>query len=50
MEQILVELVGLEHALQLRDTPTLDLAQENLRLVHLSIILYRHRETNCTSS
>ena len=43
MEQILVELVGLEQAQQLRNTLTLDLAHENLRLVQLSTILYHHR-------
>ena len=42
MEQILVKLVGLERAQQLRDTPTLDLAHDNLWLVHLLIILYCH--------
>ena len=43
MENILMELGGLERAQQLRNTPTLDLVHDNLRLVHLSIILYRHR-------
>ena len=42
MEHILIELLGLERAQQLRDTPTLNLAHENLWLVHLSIILYCH--------
>ena len=42
MEQILVELVGLERAQQLWNTPTLDLAHENFRLEQLSTILYRH--------
>ena len=43
MENILTDLVGLERAQQLRNTPTLDLVHNNLPLVHLSIILYRHR-------
>ena len=43
MDNILTELVGPERAQQLQDTPTLNLVHENLRLVHFSIIPYRHR-------
>ena len=43
MDHILATLVGPERAQQLRDSPTIDLVHDNLRLVHFSIILHRHR-------
>ena len=43
MDHILATLVGPERAKQLRESPTIDLVHDNLRLVHLSIILHRHR-------
>ena len=43
MDHILATLVGPERAQQLRDSPTIDLVHDNLRLVHLSIILHWHR-------
>ena len=43
MDHILATLVGPERAQQLRDSPTINLVHDNLRLVHFSIILHRHR-------